>query len=46
MALPFPVPVKITNAKDIQTILLLLILVYYFFENTQKYTFLIVNRKQ
>lgn len=43
---PFSVPVKITNAKYILTILLLLIPVYYFFENTQKYTFLIVNRKQ
>lgn len=43
---PFSVPVKIINTKYILTILLLLIPVYYFFENTQKYTFLIVNRKQ
>lgn len=32
--MPFPIPVKITNAKDILTILLLLILGYYFFLNT------------
>lgn len=44
--MPFPIPVKITNAKDILTILLLLILVYWVFLNTQKYTFLIVRRKQ
>lgn len=37
MPLPFPIPVKITNAKYILTILLLLILVYYFFKHTEIY---------
>lgn len=36
-SLPFPIPLKITNAKDILTILLLLTLVYYFFKHTEIY---------
>lgn len=31
MCLPFPIPVKVTHAKNILTILLLLIVMYFFF---------------